>query len=278
MAVYFQLDGQQIASALEAIGWQSGSGGDASVTYSSTEPTDPSDGNLWYDTTAEKLKIYNGGLWTDVSLSQAEIQNINDTVSTLQTNLDTSQTYADTATLQATIATNKANEIEAMSATATTLPAGSNATASYADGVLSLGIPQGIQGEQGIQGDGTSTIDESWLTETPVISIAAILEENQPTTATITNYDVDVTYNISALKGTISSINADTFTYIAPVITDTNDTTDTISISGYKAGLIRSYIAERVLIVVYVPMTADDVLSNVNFADNEYYNDGVEYL
>lgn len=47
------------------------------------------------------------------------------------------------------------DEITGMSATATTLAPGSSATASYANGVLSLGIPQGvqgIQGEQGIQG------------------------------------------------------------------------------------------------------------------------------
>lgn len=39
-----------------------------------------------------------------------------------------------------------------MSAEATTLPAGSEASASYSDGVLSLGIPTGPQGEQGPQG------------------------------------------------------------------------------------------------------------------------------
>lgn len=44
-------------------------------------------------------------------------------------------------------------QVTGMTAEAETLPAGSDATASYSDGVLSFGIPQGIQGEQGEQGE-----------------------------------------------------------------------------------------------------------------------------
>ena len=44
-----------------------------------------------------------------------------------------------------------------MSATATTLPAGSSATASYADGVLSLGIPKGDTGATGATGNGIAS-------------------------------------------------------------------------------------------------------------------------
>ena len=39
--------------------------------------------------------------------------------------------------------------VTGMTAEATTLPAGSDATASYSDGVLTLGIPRGEQGEAG---------------------------------------------------------------------------------------------------------------------------------
>jgi len=42
---------------------------------------------------------------------------------------------------------------ESMTATAETLPPESDATVSYADGVLTLGIPQGVQGEKGEQGE-----------------------------------------------------------------------------------------------------------------------------
>jgi hypothetical protein len=43
-------------------------------------------------------------------------------------------------------------EVTGMSAEAVTLPAGSDATASYSDGVLTLGIPKGDKGEQGATG------------------------------------------------------------------------------------------------------------------------------
>ena len=44
------------------------------------------------------------------------------------------------------------SEIENLSVTITTLPAGSDATASYSNGVLSLGIPRGDKGETGATG------------------------------------------------------------------------------------------------------------------------------
>ena len=40
------------------------------------------------------------------------------------------------------------SEIENLSVTVTTLPAGSSATASYNNGVLSLGIPKGDKGDK----------------------------------------------------------------------------------------------------------------------------------
>ena len=44
-------------------------------------------------------------------------------------------------------------QVTGMTAEAETLPAGSDATASYSDGVLSFGIPRGDKGEQGEQGE-----------------------------------------------------------------------------------------------------------------------------
>lgn len=61
-------------------------------------------------------------------------------------------TEADFTALLGNIATALA-EIENLSVTVTTLPAGSSATASYSDGVLSLGIPKGDKGDQGDQGE-----------------------------------------------------------------------------------------------------------------------------
>lgn len=65
---------------------------------------------------------------------------------------------AQSAQKSAQLASDKADEITGLTATAQTLPAGSSASASYSDGVLTLGIPQGNTGEQGIQGEPALTI------------------------------------------------------------------------------------------------------------------------
>lgn len=67
---------------------------------------------------------------------------------------NSAQTASDKATLasqKADIATQKANEIKAITVQATTLTAGSNASASYntADGKFTFGIPQGAKGDRG---------------------------------------------------------------------------------------------------------------------------------
>ena len=63
------------------------------------------------------------------------------------------------------------NEFENFSVSVTTLPAGSSATASYANGVLSLGIPKGDTGDTGDTGptgaDGT--------TFTPSVSSSGVI-------------------------------------------------------------------------------------------------------
>lgn len=60
------------------------------------------------------------------------------------------------------------SEIENLSVSVSTLPAGSQATASYNNGVISLGIPKGDKGDQGVKGDTgeagfspTATVTES---------------------------------------------------------------------------------------------------------------------
>ena len=70
-------------------------------------------------------------------------------------------------------------QVTGMTAEAETLPAGSDATASYADGVLSLGIPRGDTGEQGETGetgdpagfgDVTASVDNSVGTPSVVVT------------------------------------------------------------------------------------------------------------
>ena len=87
------------------------------------------------------------------------------------------------------------SEIENLSVTVTTLPAGSSATASYSNGVLSLGIPKGDKGDKGDTGatgatgptgNGISTITKtgtSGLVDTYTITFT----NGDTTTFTVTN-------------------------------------------------------------------------------------------
>ena len=70
---------------------------------------------------------------------------------------DDAEGYKDEAKGYADEAEADAQEIRNMSATATTLPAGSSATASYSNGVLSLGIPKGDTGATGATGNGIAS-------------------------------------------------------------------------------------------------------------------------
>jgi len=73
------------------------------------------------------------------------------------------------------------SEIENLRATATTLPAGSAATASYADGVLTLGIPKGDKGDKGdtgAQGPKGDTGEVSYAEFNPVVADVTQLRSN----------------------------------------------------------------------------------------------------
>ena len=80
------------------------------------------------------------------------------------------------------------SEIENMSVTVTTLPAGSSATASYSNGVLSLGIPKGDTGATGA---------------TPNFTIGTVqtLLPTQDATATITGTAEAPVLNLGIPKG-----------------------------------------------------------------------------
>jgi len=233
--IYLKLNGYQIAQALESIGWSSSGGGDGggSVTYSATAPVTSENGSLWFDTINEKLKMYNGGVWTGMSLSQEELQAFNTAISS-------------------NLPEQAGNEGKFLTT--------DGETASW------------------VEGSG-GTINDSWLTPMPTFELELpVVEENQPINVTITNYDAEVTYEIKADKGTISNVNNNTFTYTAPDITNQSNGIDTIYVSGYKSGLLKSKQNYKALIYTYVAMEADDVLVNVNFGNNKYYSDGVEYL
>lgn len=93
---------------------------------------------------------------TDVIPSLDELLAKIDTMEKATTAANTATTAANTATSAANTAADKANaaadDIENLQINASTLPTGSDATASYADGVLTLGLPRGEKGEKGDMG------------------------------------------------------------------------------------------------------------------------------
>lgn len=95
-------------------------------------------------------------------------------------------------------------EFENFSVTVTTLPAGSSATASYADGILSLGIPKGDKGDQGDKGETGLTPDFS-------IGTVETLEPGESATAAITGTDEAPVLNLGipqGIKGDQGDVNA----------------------------------------------------------------------
>lgn len=146
MSLYVKLSMQEIADGLTAIGWSgAGGGGDASLSYGSTAPLAPTNGTLWYDTTEEILKLFRVDAWVNINVTQSVVNNINAQVTL-------AQSYAQDAQ-------EALSGFTSIVATATTLAPESSATATFnaTTGVLTLGIPQGTQG-QGLSPKGTDTV------------------------------------------------------------------------------------------------------------------------
>lgn len=84
---------------------------------------------------------------TSAGFSKIAAEAAQSAAETAQGKAEDAQTAAESAQAAAEAAR---DDVLGMSAEAETLPAGSSATASYADGVLSLGIPRGDKGETGL--------------------------------------------------------------------------------------------------------------------------------
>jgi len=109
----------------------------------------------------------------------------------------------------------------------------------------------------------------------PIISIATSVNEQSSIDGSITNYDSEVSYFMSVTNGTVKDNKDGTFQYISPDVDE--DETDTLTIYGTKAGMLRSENSLVAITVHDVPVESDDAISNANFSDNESYNNGFEY-
>ena len=81
---------------------------------------------------------------------------------------------------------NVLEDLENFTVEITTLPAGEQATASYADGVLSLGIPKGDKGDTGATGNGIASITKTG-TSGLVDTYTILYTDGTSTTFTVTN-------------------------------------------------------------------------------------------
>ena len=135
---------------------------------------------------------------------------------------DLAQGYAQNAQISAQTAENAKDDAEdardeilGMRAEAVTLPEGSEATASYADGLLSLGIPRGNTGAKGDKGDTGDT------GATPNLTIGTVetLEPSEPATATITGTAENPVLNLGIPQGDTGEVSLADLSTLLP--TDT---------------------------------------------------------
>ena len=115
-------------------------------------------------------------------------------------------TYEEFCALLAEIP-NVINDLENMTVDVTTLAAGSSATASYADGVLTLGIPKGDQGDKGDKGDKGNKGDTG---ATPAFSIGTVTTGAAGTNAAanITGTAAAPVLNLTIPKGADGAVPA----------------------------------------------------------------------
>ena len=108
------------------------------------------------------------------------------------------------------------DKVLGMRATAETLEAGSDATASYSDGLLTLGIPRGDQGIQGIQG-------ETGATPNLTIGTVETLAPTEDATATITGTAENPVLNLGIPKGDTGEVSLEDLEALLPTDTASGD-------------------------------------------------------
>ena len=152
------------------------------------------------------------------SASESATASANSATSSAQSATASAQSAQDASDIAVEVEVMK-NEVElakdkvlGMRATAETLEAGSDATASYSDGLLTLGIPRGDKGEQGTQGETGAT---------PNFSIGEVdtLEPNESATATITGTAEEPVLNLGIPKGEQGDVNLSQLEALLPTET-----------------------------------------------------------
>lgn len=146
-------------------------------------------------------------------------------------------------------------------------------------GKLSLVFPDGVDNTEVIFPVSGELVTKEYvdaIIAAPTLTIPSmVVNERSFNLITIDAYDANVTYNVSAQRGSINSIVGNTITYQAPNVLE--DTTDTITIY-YKLGTLLSKSRSYTLNIINVPPEADDTIQVVDFINEASFNDGFDII
>lgn len=209
---------------------------------------------------------------TSAGFSKIAAEAAQSAAETAQGKAEDAQTAAESAQAAAEAAR---DDVLGMSAEAETLPAGSSATASYADGVLSLGIPRGDKGETGDTGDtgetgnGIASID---LTSTSGAVKTYTITFTDGTTTTFEVTDGEVTN--ASMKAYVDPQFADLKSDINEIVIRSNNrfNPNAITENTYINVDGTSTASANFSVTGYIPVTAGETIYWWSKrTDNNYY-------
>jgi len=109
----------------------------------------------------------------------------------------------------------------------------------------------------------------------PTVTVPDSVNEGAVLAITITDFDPTATYTVSGTLGEFTYVSGNTAT--CQVKTVEEDTTGTVVVSATKAGMLQSEDTTMVVNIINVPIEADGILSNSDFATFADTNNGFEY-
>ena len=109
----------------------------------------------------------------------------------------------------------------------------------------------------------------------PVVTVPDNVNEGAVLPIVIADFNPTTAYQISGTLGEFTYTGGNTA--ICKVRDVDEDTTGTIVISGIRAGMLQSEDAVTTVNIIYVPIVADGILSNSDFATFADTNNGFEY-
>ena len=226
-------------------------------------------------------------------IAQSTAEGARDTAVTSATNASTSE--SNSATSESNASTSETNastsETNAFNSATSASNSASSAAQSAIDAQAVVGNEIGMIGDVDTTGkqDGDALVYNStsgnWRASSiavpiPTFTIAITMNENETVTGTITNYNSEYGYTITADTGVISNVSGNTFSYTAPSVTDAGVSapyTDVVRITC-TFGFFTSPEATESITYIYVPVVADTAYQVVDFTGQASLNDGFDLI